>query len=73
MPELLLQPRREARLTEALAAMPPRRQIADRPDRKQDLKSFVKSEYYDERKYAANLVRTESLCFALLSGGVFSL
>ena len=45
--------------------MPPRRQIADKPDRKQDLKSFLKSEYYDQRKYAANLVRTGCLCLAV--------
>ena len=41
--------------------MAPRRQIADKPDRKRDIKSFVKSEYYDERKYEANLVRAGRL------------
>lgn len=38
-------------------AMPPRRQIADRPDRKQDLKSWLKREYKDPVKYQANVVR----------------
>ena len=41
-----------------VVTMPPRRQIADRANRKWDLKSFLKSEYYDDRKYAANLVGT---------------
>ncbi|DBA91963.1 TPA: hypothetical protein ACH3X2_003857 [Trebouxia sp. C0005] len=48
--------------------MPPRRQIADKPDRKQDLKSFLKSEYYDQRKYAANLSLLKAV--ALFAGSV---
>ena len=40
-----------------VSAMPPRRQIADRPDRKQDLKSWLKLEYKDPVKYQANVVR----------------
>ena len=42
--------------TNTAAAMAPRR-IADRPDRKRDLKSWVKREYRDPAKYQANLVR----------------
>ena len=38
-------------------AMPPRRQIAAKPDRKQDLKSWLKREYKDPVKYQANVVR----------------
>ena len=37
--------------------MPPRRQaLPDIPNRKQDLKAWLKTEWNDERKYAANLV-----------------
>lgn len=36
--------------------MAPRR-IADRPDRKRDLKSWLNREYRDPAKYQANLVR----------------
>lgn len=49
--------------------MPPRKQIAGRPDRKQDLKSWLKREYKDPVKYQANVVRIaqpcEVLCVAL--------
>ena len=39
------------------AAMAPQRRIADRPDRKRDLKQWLKREYRDPVKYQANLVR----------------
>ena len=49
-----------------VAAMPPRKQIAGRPDRKQDLKSWLKREYKDPVKYQANVVRTAQPCEVLL-------
>lgn len=39
------------------AAMAPQRRIADRPDRRRDLKLWLKHEYRDPVKYQANLVR----------------
>lgn len=49
-----------------VAAMPPRKQIAGRPDRKQDVKSWLKREYKDPVKYQANVVRTAQPCEVLL-------
>ena len=49
-----------------VSAMPPRRQIAGRPDRKQDLKSWLKREYKDPVKYQANVVRNAQAGVVLL-------
>lgn len=49
-----------------VAAMPPRKQIAGRPDRKQDLKSWLKREYKDPVKYQANVVRIAQPCAVLV-------
>ncbi|KAL3148885.1 hypothetical protein ABBQ32_001755 [Trebouxia sp. C0010 RCD-2024] len=50
------------------AAMAPQRRIADRPDRRRDLKLWLKHEYRDPVKYQANLQLFKAV--ALFAGSI---